>query len=137
MAYVGRAISPKATRRYLNSSDEENAAPMKSLLYGGHLLTNRKKIIVVEGPADAWRIGPGAVSTLGMNWTVEQAAKLSHYAQRFILFDHSEDAQRQAESLADYLTSFPGSTEIIDIDQPDPACMTNAEASKLRKELGL
>jgi hypothetical protein len=119
-------------KRYVNARPEEEAVPAKSLLFGGDLA--RHAVIVVEGPFDAMRIGPGAVATMGLACTREQVLWLSRFPVRAVCFDSEPLAQRQAIQLCNDLSCFPpGQTYHVEITSHDPGEATEAEVQELRR----
>lgn len=121
-------------KRYINAGSNQEKIPAKTVLYGGHLCG--QSIIVVEGPLDVWKIGPGAGSTNGIKWTEEQAIRISKFARRMIVFDNEPEAQRQARRLAARLESFPGQTIVGELDTgKDPGDCSSDELTELRKWL--
>jgi hypothetical protein len=119
--------------RYLSASPEEGAVPRNELLYGEHL--TKHAIIVVEGPLDALRVGPGAVATMGVKWSQQQLLRISRYPLRCICFDSEVPAQMQAKRLCNSLSVMPGETRLIEIDAKDPGECSDAEVRELRKLL--
>jgi hypothetical protein len=134
VAYTGRAIDPDKKPRWLNSKNEDMAIDPKKLIYGIEKIVNR--VLIVEGPSDVWRMGPGAVGLFGIDWKVEQASILKDFYYRFIMFDPEKEAQKQAEKLAKWLAPFPGETEIITGMKTDPGDLSQVEADNIMKELG-
>jgi hypothetical protein len=119
--------------RYQSASNEQEEKNLKTLLYGEHL--TRDVIVIVEGPMDAWAIGPGAVATLGIAYTQTQLCKLSRFTQRVVCFDATEDAQDRADALCAQLAAFPGSTENVCLETgDDPADADPAEIAELRQQ---
>lgn len=135
VSYTGRAISDKKDPRYLTLENEKSLEDPRSLLYGEQYAT--EAILIVEGPSDVWRLGPGAVATLGSSWTEEQAARIRRYKTRFIMFDNEIPAQRLAQRLAGAVASAPGTTEIITGLRTDPGDLTATEVTDLKRELGI
>ena len=135
ISYTSRAITDERIPRYLTLGNEESLEKPRSVLYGEQYA--QEKIIVVEGPADVWRLGQGAVATLGTSWTEEQAARIRKYKVRFIMFDNERPAQRLAQKLAAAVASAPGTTEIITGLITDPGDLSVSEVVELRSELGL
>lgn len=117
--------------RYLSASPEHENVPLKSLLYGAQLATHA--IIVVEGPADVWRIGPGAVATFGLTVTAAQKAAIGKYPLRAICFDNESQAQRRAAELCEELKDIPGKTVRVEIDAKDPGEASDSEVKLLRE----
>lgn len=134
VAFCGRAIQKEVKPKYKMMDDDDILMDPRALLYGIEKV--EKHVLVVEGPADAWRMGPGAVATLGIDWKLEQALLLRDVPNRFIMFDPEPQAQRRARQLAEWLGVFPGVTEVITDLTSDPGDLPQAEAMSIRKTLG-
>ncbi len=104
-----------------------------ALLYGIHLV--ERTVVVVEGPADVWRLGPGAVASLGVDWSVAQARALKDIPRRFIMFDPDRAAQQRARKLANYLAVYDGETTILQDMDVDPGDLPQEVADSIMKEL--
>lgn len=115
---------------YISARPEEEARPIKHVVYGHDHV--RHVAIVVEGPADVWRIGPGAVATFGVNYTMEQVAWLAEIPIRVVCFDREARAQRQAKKLCRALEAYPGLTYRVELDAEDPGSASKEEVSALR-----
>lgn len=124
-------------RRYISAGANEEAIPAKHLLYGADLAQHA--IIVCEGPIDAWAIGPGAVATMGLNYSKEQFIAMTKYPVRVVCFDNEPKAQYQAERLASELSQYPGDTYCITLETgKDAAESDKQEIQELRaRYLGL
>ncbi|MBW2309219.1 MAG: hypothetical protein JRG73_20040, partial [Deltaproteobacteria bacterium] len=109
----------------------EEAVPHKTLLYGEELAGHA--IIVVEGPTDAWRIGPGAVATMGLGYSSEQVIRIKNHPVRAVCFDKSIEAQTVARKLAAALSVFPGQTFVASLDAADPGSAAQREVCELRR----
>ncbi len=117
VSWTTRSISetpPDSQRRYVNAPSDEEAVPAASLLYGEDFV--RHSIIVVEGPTDAWRIGPGAVATMGVSYTQSQLLRIGRYPLRTVIFDRNREAQKQAGKLVRALEPFPGETYLVEME---------------------
>ncbi len=134
VGYTGRALGPNTKPEWKTSDNEDMSDDPKKLIYGIEKVQDR--VLIVEGPADAWRMGRGAAALLGIDWKVEQAAILKNIAYRFIMFDPEKEAQKRAKELADWLAPFPGDTEIISNLDTDPGELSQKEANKIMNELG-
>lgn len=130
VSWTTRTIGSKG-QRYVSAAAEQEAIPHKHCIYGSDLA--RHSLVVVEGPADAWRIGPGAGALFGTAFTAPQVRKITQYPYRFILFDNEPHAQEQAQKLADQLSCFPGETSILETDCADPGEMSPREVRRLRR----
>jgi DNA primase len=131
VSWTTRSIGDKG-KRYSNAPVAEEAIPAKELLYGNDLA--RQCIIIVEGPADAWAIGPGAVATMGLNYTPAQLNKMIKYPVRVVCFDSETQAQWRANRLADELARYSGETHRVKLETgKDAAEADSDEIAELRK----
>ena len=130
VSWTTRTIGTKATR-YISASAEQEKINHKHLVYGEDYC--RHSIIIVEGPADAWRVGPGAGALFGTAYTTAQIKRLIQHPYRYIVFDSSKDAQNRAEELADQLSVFEGTTEVVELDAEDPGSADPKEIKRLRR----
>lgn len=130
VSWTTRSISDRG-QRYISASAQEEAIPHKHIVYGADYC--RQSIVVVEGPLDAWRVGPGAGALFGTAYTQAQLSILSHYPYRTICFDAAPEAQERAEQLAGDLCCFPGITEVVVLDAADPGSASRREIRALRK----
>ena len=135
VSWTTRTISSdESITRYVSASPQEESISHKSILYGEDLA--RQVIVIVEGPVDAWAIGPGAVATLGIVYSTAQINRMIRFPVRYILFDSEIEAQKRAKKLSNSLSCFPGTTAIITLDSGKDAAEADAdEIKKLRKEV--
>jgi hypothetical protein len=119
--------------RYRNARDDQSLVPIRDCLYGiDHV---RNAAVVVEGPLDVWRIGPGAVALLGQNCSQANMDALSRIPLRVICFDSEPAAQARANKLADALSVYPGRTIVIQLESAkDAAGAQQGEIESLRRE---
>jgi len=137
VTYQGRDITGRQSRvRWLSPDPEHEEVPIKETLYGLHLATRTRPLLVVEGPADVWRMGPGAVATYGVSVTQAQRRLLRrHRAGLVIAFDPDVHARQRARRLADALADHVPVTILEEDDYEDLAAMPQCEADKLKKEI--
>lgn len=134
VSWTTRTIGNKR-QRYISASPFEESYPHKHLLFGEHLIANRERVIITEGPFDAMRIGPGAVATFGLAITPAQVERIKQYARRHIMFDGSRDAYNRALKLEHELQSLKGSTWIVKLnDGVDPGSLTTEQAEQFREQ---
>ena len=119
------------TCRYISAPPDHERINHKQLLYGEDYAG--QSIIIVEGPTDVWRIGPGAVATFGTRPTAAQIIRMGRYIERYVLFDHG--AERYSQALVEALSAFPGKTHVIELDADDPGSMTSKELRQVRNLL--
>ncbi len=117
--------------RYRSASVSQEKYNHKDLLYGEDFC--RHTIIVCEGPTDVWKIGPGAVATMGTSFTQAQVLKMSKYPTRVICFDNEKAAQRRARQLVNCLAPFDGTTFNVTLDSKDPGSARASELHRLQK----
>jgi len=134
IGWIGRALGQDTKPKYRVTEDEKCLEDPKGWVYGIDK-AQEDYVLVVEGGPDVWRMGPGAVGTLGIDWNIIQANKLRRFKRRFIIFDPDEQAQKQAQKLAEWLSYFPGETEIITGLKTDPGDMLRKDVKRLREEL--
>jgi len=134
VAYQGRAISEDTKPKYKMTTDEDCLEDPRTFLYGIDKVPG-KTIVIVEGVTDVWALGPGAVGTFGIDWKTEQANKLRQFENRFIMFDPDRQAQRAAQRLAEWLSYYPGNTEIVHGLRTDPGSMSRQERKNIRRRL--
>lgn len=133
VSWTTRSISKdKNILRYVSASPTEESIPHKDLLYGQDYA--RDTILINEGPTDVWKIGPGAVATLGVNYSKEQLQKMILFKKRIVCFDSDKLAQIRANKLCDDLSAFPGETINLQLDAADAASAGNKEIRLIRKE---
>ncbi len=130
VSWTTRAVTDEG-KRYIAAGVGEESWPAKSLLYGAEFA--RHAVVIVEGPADAWRVGPGATALLGVANTRAQVSLLARYPVRCICFDSAPDAQRRASQLCQELQAFPGTTANVMLDANDPGSASPREIEMLRK----
>ena len=130
VSWTTRSISDTVTAKYINAKPEEEDVPLKSLLYGEEYV--RHAIVICEGPSDVWRIGPGAVATMGIGYTQAQMLRMIQYPIRAVCFDNDLRAQERAKKLTDDLSAFPGETLNILIDEADPGVASPSTVKKIR-----
>ncbi|MFW6172001.1 MAG: toprim domain-containing protein [Planctomycetota bacterium] len=136
----GREVSwtTRSIRRnggYVSAKPDEESVPHKSLLYGADFCVH--SIVIVEGPADAWRIGPGAAAIMGLQWTTAQLNTMVRFPNRYVCFDNEPAAQRRSNELCGILSAFPGETKSVTLKGPDPADSPWPDVERLRQMLEL
>jgi len=120
------AAAPDA--KYLSAAGMQKS----SLLYG---LPQAKQstgpVVIVEGPTDVWRYGPGAVALLGKDLsTTQRALLLHHFASRHIVVMLDADAQEAAVKIQRDLQTARGGDSVVIARLPegrDPADLPRAE----------
>ena len=138
ISYQGRDITGKSKMKYKACLREHEAYPHQHSLYGIDKAKGKTGLIL-EGITDVWRIGPPAVGTFGIDWTIPQAGLFaSKFDSYFILYDNDPQAVEQAYALARRLNHYGLTGEIITLDDyQDPGEMTKKDVLELRRILGI
>lgn len=132
VSWTARAIGDGVEPRYINARAEQEAIPAREVLYGIDYC--RSTVIVCEGPTDVWRVGPGAVATMGVGISPEQVALISRFPRRLICFDSDRPGQARARRLMRDLEPLEGATFNVVLDAKDPGSADPAEIRDLRRE---
>lgn len=143
--FQGRDYTGKQELRYKCCPVDMAVVHHKHLLYGAELARNRKRIVVVEGVFDQWRMGPGSVATFGTSLTREQVNLLLNWEEILFLFDPEPEAQARARSYATDLQACGRYVELCEADfgldakgnPRDPGDLTPDEARNVMLELGM
>ena len=139
VAYQGRDVTGKAKMRYLSSdADVVGGIDIKRTLYSYDKASIYDRVLVVEGPTDVWRLGSGAVSTYGSQFSADQIVLIARFTTRFIMYDNEPEAQEMAQILCDELSVFNGHTERITWEDAykDGGELPDEDSEYIMKELG-
>lgn len=131
VSWTTRAIAAGESMRYRSAAANEEARNHKELLYGWDYV--RQACIIVEGPLDAWAIGPGAVATCGTAYSRRQLLEMGKAPIRAVCFDNDRPAQQRARRLCDNLMVMPGTTTNVVLDAKDAAAAPKKDIALLRK----
>lgn len=131
VSWTTRAASDDAYLRYVSAARDEEAVPHKSLLYGERFC--RHAVVIVEGPIDAWNVGPGACATFGVSVTREQIGRMLRFPVRAVCLDVEPQAQQRARELCATLECFEGRTVRVELDAEDPGSASEREIKRLRE----
>lgn len=116
IAWQARDTTGKSDFRYVFPRSSECLDDSKKHLYGAHLCRERKRIVVVEGVFDCWKLGGGACCTFGTSVTDEQILAMANWEEVVIAFDHEVEAQEHALDIARKLECCGTSVYIADTD---------------------
>lgn len=126
-------------KRWVSAKPEHESWPLGELVYGMQHVTSWA--VIVEGPTDVWKVGPGAVACLGLGgMTNAQLLTLASIPNRWVLFDDEPRAQAEASKLCAKLAEFPGSTTRLELEDGfsgrDPGDCSYDEVLELRQMVG-
>lgn len=133
-SYVGSDL------RYFSCSSEKEAIPHRDNLYLIDEVFGNQRLVVVEGCADAWRLGPGAVATFGTKVTAAQLKILCQFKRIFLLRDLDEAGRVAWEKVGARLRFAGVKLKIIKPSEisstaKDAAELTQNEANYLMRSL--
>jgi len=105
VSFQGRDISDKSTLKYLACPPAREIISHKDIIYGRQEYWENTRIgIICEGVFDAWRLGPTACATFGMEFSLNQVMTIARSFDRiFTLYDNERQAKKQSKSLASKL----------------------------------
>jgi DNA primase len=131
VSWTTRAVGTDP-RRYISASPEQEKVNHKTLLYGEELAGHA--IVVVEGPIDAWAVGPGAVAIMGLQTTPKQIERIGGHPLRAICCDNEFHALARAKKMERMLQHYPGVTYIVQLETgKDPAEAEQGEIDEIRQ----
>lgn len=145
ISFQGRDVTGnKDVERYKVCPVNKSVMHYKDVVYGGHLATGRR-VVVVEGVVDAWKLGPGAVATFGTGCKDSQIMCLSRWPEVIFFFDPEPDAQKKACEYARRLALMGVTVSVACEDfgrtpegkQRDVGDLAPHEIARVREELGL
>jgi len=136
ISFHTRDYTNKQNLAWMSCDKENEIIHYKNIVYNYDNIINRTAIIV-EGIADVWKLGYGAVCTFGTGYTKEQVTLLAKSLDTvYILFDNEVIAQKKATKLGNELAGLGVDVEIVQlIGYNDPGEMPIKKAQKLKKSL--
>jgi len=136
VSYQGRDYTGNSDLKYKACAKENETRDHKHCLYGSWLVPG-KSVVVVEGIADAWRLGPGAVAVFGMSYTVAQVRLLCDYSKVTLVFDGEPEATRRAEVLAESIIEINPRIHVsqVILEDGDPGELEQELANNIMKNI--
>ena len=131
VACTGRALSKNNPLRWQTTPDDDWAISKKEVLYGMDMVQG-DTVFVLEGPSDCWRLGPGAVGTMGTAFSSQQVNLLRRFRRRIIIYD--ADAAKHAARLSSLLATYSGETLRLTLDQGDVGDWSRKTANQFKRE---
>jgi DNA primase len=136
VSYQGRDITGKSSLPYMACRKADEVIHHQHTVYGLDQ-TVGDSVAIVEGVTDVWRLGPGAVSVFGIEFTPPQIDLISDRFKRItILFDEDPQAVEQTNLLVKKLK--PLKIEVIHMvldGVNDPAELSPEDAKRLMWEI--
>lgn len=135
ISYTCRDWTGLSSMRYFSCDKVDEVICHKDILYGIDKCTERIGVIV-EGPTDVWRLGPGSCATFGTGYTLSQLLLIrERFDKVFIVYDPEAEAQKQALKMGSELSGMGVEVENIVIAKKDPGSLTPGEGKILMGEL--
>jgi hypothetical protein len=140
--YVARDVTGEQPSKYRNCPNKTAMVETKHCVYGIDNVKG-KTIVITEGIFDAWKLGDGALSINGMEWTKRQLLEIRALEpdKIIVMFDSEDLAQKKAKQFSMELGSIcKRGTSVISAKLngfKDPAEIPKENISAVRKELGL
>lgn len=141
VSFTSRDYTGKGEPKYKEQPVDEARIPVKDCLY--NIDSVKDKLLIVEGPADVWRMGDGAVSLFGIKCTEKQqeilfkwwmhSLRIKRVKKVVILLDPK--TKRAADALYYKLSSFIRDLKIVELSDRDPAELTQEEAMNLKLQI--
>lgn len=134
VSWTTRSVSTSGSgAKYITARPDQEKYAGKSTLSGFDAA--RAAVIIVEGPLDRLRIGPGAVDTGGAAYTQDQLLQMTRFPVRYVAYDMDETGLKQGEKLVRELSAYPGKTSRVFLDAKDPGECSEKEIKQLRRLL--
>ncbi|KYK24184.1 hypothetical protein AYK24_06650 [Thermoplasmatales archaeon SG8-52-4] len=121
--------------KYMDASPEECLITTNNLVYNYDNLQEGSDAIHVEGPIDVWKLGDGAISFMGLNYSMNQIKlimkkKIHKY---FILLDPDTAGNRAIRRLAREVAPLVGEVHIVKLKiAEDPGALTITQGEQLK-----
>lgn len=132
--FTARDVTDRAEEKYKNCPTDDALITTKDAIYGYDNIIDGSAVIV-EGPTDVWRLGPGAIGLFGIKYTKHQLNLLyqKNLKKAVVFFDNEPTAQKIADKLAKEIGSFIPDVSVLipDDDITDPGEMTKKQVRKL------
>lgn len=138
VTFATRDVTNKSNQPHKNCPDNQSIIPISNTIYNIH--TVKDKMVLVEGLADVWNMGDGFTSSYGYILSQEQIIliKNSGIKSFFVLLDAEARADWISDRfIAGYIAPFVNHTEVIYLDNEDPAKMSSKDVVNLRRDIGL
>ena len=138
VTYSSRDCLGSSQARYKALSKKESIKDISECLYGCDLITRDCEVVLVEGPADVWRMSEAlpevpALGLFGSSITQAQISVLLGISHRiskvWVMLDGGVDMKQKAREIADQISAFGIASCIVFLDEgEDPSSITDIRA---------
>ena len=141
VSFTSRDYTEKGEPKYKEQSPDKAVIPVKDCLY--NIDSVKDKLLIVEGPTDAWRMGDGAVSLFGLKCSEAQQELLFRWwmhvirppRKKKVVILLDPKTRKAADKLYYTLTSFIRNIKIVELSSRDPAELSQEEAMNLKLQI--
>lgn len=138
VSFTARDVTNKQEPKYKSLDKGSSIISVRDSLFNYDSVPENSDVIITEGPMDAMKLGPGAVSIFGSSLTLNQVLllKRKHLNTAFILLDNDKTGHRKSKQLALSLVPICRSVEVVELlKHNDPGELTQIEARLLKEQL--
>jgi len=141
VSFTSRDYTGRGEPKYKAQPIKEAMIPVKDCLY--NIDSAKDKLLIVEGPMDAWRMGDGAVALFGLHCSDAQQKILFQWwrhkprssRKKKVILLLDPGTRRAVDKLYYTLTSFIRDIKIVELAGQDPAELTEEEAMNLKLQV--
>ncbi len=138
VSFTTRDVTDRQEPKYKDATPEESSIDPKHLVYNIDSVPKGSDAFLVEGPLDAWKLGDGAISLGGVQFTERQVVIINKRKIRnlYILLDNDGPGKRAATRLSKVFAPLVKTCEILTLDKVlDPGELTTSEVGVLKNML--
>lgn len=138
VCFTSRDVTDMQDPPYLHASPEETILNAKKVIYNYDTVVSGGDAFLTEGPIDAWKMGDGAMSLLGVKHTEDQVKLIvkKNINRLFILFDNDKAGKKDARKLGKIMAPLVKKVEILTLQRHgDPGELTISEARAIKDSL--
>lgn len=137
VSYIAADLTGYADNKYVMCPNAVALVEKNGVVFGVDEIVDLKKVVIVEGVTDKWRVGINAVAFLTKNWHTNQVLQLqkktSHKTKVIVLLD--ADAKRKAKELSAALQLFYKKVYTVQIEKKDRSSDPDGLSKKLIKRI--
>ena len=133
VSFTSRDYTGENTLKYRAQLIEDSVIPVKEGIY--NIDTVKDKALIVEGPADVWRMGDESIALYGLNCSNGQLEMLLRKKIKKVVLLLDPKTRKQADKLYFKLIPFIRDIKIVELYDQDPAELTDEEALNLRVQI--
>jgi len=135
ISFISRDSTNKSPLKYKAASKDNEIIDHRKVLYGYDKVPG-DTIVVVEGAADVWMLGPGAVATFGVQYSYSQLRLMTEFDNIYILYDTDAPGQKKAKQMKNSLLLTGKNVKMIKLKgYKDPGEMPKNKAQSLMNKL--